>query len=242
MPCTSELAQLPTPTSAIRIFDAAKPTSSTEERKCLPSRDVFKTRERDWCGERPTDRVLCRLRSGGARALAHDLEQELHQLGGRLRLRLLERVLPRLEAGRAHLRVGLADARREEPEALQVGHDLREGHLAEADHEGCALGPLDPGGHVPAEPLEDRLHQEPLAEQVARLDYEVLPLPELLPADLVSIDVLERDHAERHVPRLVAHDARRDLLDQRLSRPLEAHQPEGSECETLHQDLHAEEG
>src|SRR5262245_59042474 len=142
MPCTNELAQLPTPTSAIRIFDAAKPTSSTEERKCLPPRDVFNTRQRACCAVRPTDGAPRRVPRGRARALAHDLEQELHQLGGRLRLRLLERVLPRLEAEQVHLRVGLADARREEPEALQVGHDLREGHLAEADHEGCALGPL----------------------------------------------------------------------------------------------------
>ena len=78
-----------------------------------------------------------------------------------------------------HLRVGLAHARREQPEPLQVGHDLREGHLAEADHEGRALRPVHPDGHVPAEPFEDRLHQQPLAQQVARLDHEVLALAQL---------------------------------------------------------------
>ena len=107
---------------------------------------------------------------------------------------------------------------------------------------GVRLRPLDPERHVPAEPLEHRLHQQPLAQQVARLDHEVLALAQLVRLHLLRVDVLEREHAEGHVARLVGHDARGDVLDQRLARHLEPQQAERRQRETLDQDLHAEEG
>ena len=58
----------------------------------------------------------------------------------------------------------------------------------------------------------------------------------------LRVEVLEREHAERHVARLVGHDAGRDVLDQRLVGPLQPHHAEGREREAFHHDLHAEVG
>ena len=46
---------------------------------------------------------------------------------------------------------------------------------------------------VPAEPLENRRHQQPIAQHVGRIDDEVLPLAKLARAHLVPVDVLEGD-------------------------------------------------
>ena len=53
--------------------------------------------------------------------------------------------------------------------------------------------------------------------------------------------LLQREHAERDVARLVAHDVAEQLLQQRLGRHL-VHEAERREREALDHDLHAEVG
>ena len=53
--------------------------------------------------------------------------------------------------------------------------------------------------------------------------------------------LLQREHTERDVARLVAHDVAQQLLEQRLGRHL-VHEAERGERETLDHDLHAEVG
>jgi hypothetical protein len=58
----------------------------------------------------------------------------------------------------------------------------------------------------------------------------------------LPIHVLEREHPEGHVPRLVADHELRDLVEQALVRVHELHHPEGREREPFDHDLHAEVG
>jgi len=121
-----------------------------------------------------------------------------------------------LELQEIELRVRLADARCEQPEATEVRHDLREHHLAEAAHERRGVGPGRPERGIPAEALEDRRRPEAVAQQHRRVDDELLPLPELGRAHLLRVQLAEREDAEGDVPRLVGHHAGDEILDQRL--------------------------
>jgi len=81
---------------------------------------------------------------------------------------------------------------------------------------------------------------EAVTHQVAALDDELLPLRTLLLGEL-GVVVLERQPAERDVPRLVLHDVREQLLDQRVGRQIPV-EPERRERQSLDEDLHAEIG
>ena len=100
--------------------------------------------------------------------------------------------------------------------------------------------PREPELRVEAEARPDVLHEEPIAHQHRRLDHELLALLELRARHLFRVEVLQREDAEGDVARLVAHHVARDLLDERLVRGGEAHEPEGGKREALHHDLHAE--
>ena len=74
----------------------------------------------------------------------------------------------------------------------------------------------------------------------AGLERELLALADL-GARHARVHLLQRQHAERDVPRLVAHHVAQQLLEQRLVRLL-VHRAERGEREPLDHDLHAEVG
>ena len=91
---------------------------------------------------------------------------------------------------------------------------------------------------IDAEPVPHLLHEEPVAHANRGLEGELLTLVQLGRGQLAVV-LLQRQHAERDVARLVAHHVTQQLLQQRLGRQL-VDEPEGGERETLDHDLHAE--
>jgi WS/DGAT/MGAT family acyltransferase len=142
------------------------------------------------------------LTRGGARCglpAVERLHQQLHHLLRRLDARLLDRILQAFEAQQVELRVGLTHPGRQQPEPLQIRHDLREEHLPEAAHERRLLHPRNPHVEIEAEPLEYRCHQQPLAHQVGGFNHKLFALAQLVLAHLVAVEIPETQHAERHV-------------------------------------------
>src|SRR5512132_701826 len=109
--------------------------------------------------------------------------------------------IPALEVEHAKLFEPLANAGREQPEPLHVGHDLAEEHLPEHLHRLALERDLEALGHGHAHALPDFLHEEAIAHQARGLEDEVLAILELGAAHVV-VDALEREHAEGHVARL----------------------------------------
>ena len=122
---------------------------------------------------------------------------------------------------------------------LDRGDDLREQDLAEQDLalvvEGDVHAPLRRQPHL----LPHLLEQEPVAHEPRRLVDEVLALGLHL-LRLVAVVVAQRQDAERDVARLVAHDVRREITEERLLR-VHADHAERRQREALDHDLHAEE-
>jgi hypothetical protein len=102
------------------------------------------------------------------------------------------------------------------------------------------LGELQALGHVEAHPFPDLLGPEPVPHQVAPLDHELLAVGELSRAQR-SVVVPQRQPPERHVPRLVLHDVRQHLLDQRITGDV-AVDAERRQRQPLDQRLHPQVG
>src|SRR2546426_788049 len=143
-----------------------------------------------------------------------------------------------LELEDAELREALAHVRREEAEALHVGHDLREQHLPELLHLRRAEDDLPDLLHRPAHDLPHVLHEEPVAHQPAALVEELFALAPLGGPEAPEV-VVQGEDAEGDVSRLVPHDVVRELGQQRLLAEL-VHVAEGGHGEPLDHDLHAE--
>ena len=94
--------------------------------------------------------------------------------------------------------------------------------------------------HVDAHLLPHLLLQEAVAHADRGLERELLALADLLRVELL-VELLEREHAERDVARLVAHHVAEQLLQQRLGGEL-VDEAERGEREALDHDLHAEVG
>ena len=80
--------------------------------------------------------------------------------------------------------------------------------------------------------------REPALQPLRDVERELLALAHLGVGELLVV-LLQRQHAERDVARLVAHHVAEQLLEQRLGRDL-VHHAERGEREALDHDLHAE--
>src|SRR5262249_4566221 len=156
---------------------------------------------------------------------------------------LLAGVGPVLELDDAELGEPLAQpavAGVEQPDLLPVPDDLREQQRLEHLALRRLHDDLDDLLDVDVEAVPDLLLEEPVAHAHGGLECELLTLPDLGTGQLLVV-LLQRDHAEGNMARLVAHHVPEELLEQRLSRHL-LDEPEGGEGETLDHDLHAEVG
>src|SRR5437764_13267546 len=156
---------------------------------------------------------------------------------------LLAGVCPVLELDHAQLGEPLtqpAVAGVEQAELLAVGHDLREQHRLEHLAVRRLHHEVDGVLYVDTEVLEHLLLEEPVTHAHGGLERELLALTDLRATQLLVV-LLQREHAERDVPGLVAHHVAEELLQERLGRHL-LDEPEGGEREALDHDLHAEVG
>src|SRR5437764_204333 len=147
---------------------------------------------------------------------------------------LLAGVDPVLELDHAQLGETVAQpavAGVEQPQLLAVGNDLREEQRLEDRAVGRVLHRLHRLLHVDPEALPRLLLQEPVAHANGGLERELLALLDLSGSEL-RVVLLERQHPERDVARLVAHDVAQELLEQRLGRHL-VQEPEGRQREAL---------
>ena len=102
------------------------------------------------------------------------------------------------------------------------------------------LGELQAVGDVEPHPFPDFLLPEAAAHQVAALDHELLAVGPLGRGQL-GVVVAQGQAAEGHVPGLVLHDEREQLLDQRVGGHVAVHAERG-QGQALDQDLHAQVG
>src|SRR5207253_775050 len=111
-----------------RIAPAFSPASAARHSRASRSASRGRLGARpkmSWVALLVTDRLPIRDRCG----VLQELHQHLDELLRWRHFRLLDRVLVVLELQEVELRVGLAHARGEQPEAAEVRDDLREHHL-----------------------------------------------------------------------------------------------------------------
>ena len=156
---------------------------------------------------------------------------------------LLAGVGPVLELDHADLGEALAQpaaGRVEQAELLAVRHDLREQQRLEHLLRGRVhrVHRAVHGLGIDAHPLPHLGVREAALQPLRDVERELLALAHLGVGEL-AVELLQREHAERDVARLVAHHVAEQLLQQRLGGDL-VHHAEGGEREALDHDLHAE--